>query len=62
MAGLTAAQELAERGYDVVLVEKGAKLGGNTWNLNKTWKGDEIRPYLSDTIAKVENHPKINVL
>ena len=62
VAGLTAAQELAERGYDVVLVEKGAKLGGNAWQLNKTWKGDEIRPWLADTIAKVENHPKINVL
>ena len=62
VAGLTAALELAERGYDTVLVEKGAKLGGNAWNLNKTWKGDEIRPWLADTIAKVENHPKISVL
>ena len=62
VAGLTAALELAERGYDTVLVEKGAKLGGNAWQLNKTWKGDEIRPWLADTIARVENHPKINVL
>ena len=49
VAGLTAALELAERGYDTVLVEKGAKLGGNAWHLNKTWKGDEIRPWLADT-------------
>ena len=41
VAGLTAALELAERGYATVLVEKGGKLGGNAWNLNKTWKGDE---------------------
>lgn len=62
VAGLTAAQELAERGYEVVLVEKGAKLGGNAWQLNRTWKGDEVRPWLADTIARVENHPKISVL
>ena len=51
VAGLTAALELAERGYDTVLVEKGAKLGGNAWNLNKTWKGDEVRPWLADLIC-----------
>ena len=62
VAGLTAALELAERGYETVLVEKGGKLGGNAWNLNKTWKGDEVRPWLADLIARVENHPRVNVL
>jgi heterodisulfide reductase subunit A len=61
-AGRTAALELAERGYDTVLVEKTGKLGGNAWNLHKTWKGDAVRPWLSDLIARVENHPRINVL
>jgi heterodisulfide reductase subunit A len=54
--------ELAERGYDTVLLEKSAKLGGNAWNLNKTWKGDEVRPYLADLISRVENHPRVEVL
>jgi heterodisulfide reductase subunit A len=62
VAGLTAALELAGRGYEAVLVEKGGKLGGNAWNLNKTWKGDDIRPWLSDLIARVENHPRVTVL
>ena len=62
VAGLTAALELGERGYDTVLLEKSAKLGGNAWNLHKTWKGDAIRPYLADLIARVENHPRVNVL
>jgi heterodisulfide reductase subunit A2 len=62
VAGLTAALELAERGYDAVLLEKGPKLGGNAWNLNRTWKGDEIRPFLSDLIARAENHPRVNVM
>jgi heterodisulfide reductase subunit A len=61
-AGLTAALELAERGYNTVLLEKSAKLGGNAWNLNKTWKGDEVRPWLADLIARVENHPQVEVL
>ncbi len=62
LAGLTAALDLADRGYETVLVEKTGKLGGNAWNLNKTWKGEDIRANLQDMIAKVENHPKINIL
>ena len=62
LAGLTAALDLADRGYETVLVEKTGKLGGNAWNLNKTWKGEDIRANLQDMIAKVENHPKIKVL
>jgi heterodisulfide reductase subunit A len=62
VAGLTAALELAERGYEAILVEKAGKLGGNAWNLNKTWKGDEVRPWLADLIARVENHPRVTVL
>ncbi len=59
VAGLTAALELAERGYATTLVEKGDKLGGNAWSLNKTWKGDDIRPWLAGLIARVENHPRV---
>ena len=43
-------------------MEKGGKLGGNAWSLNKTWKGDDIRPWLADLIARVENHPRVTVL
>ena len=62
VAGMTAALELAERGYDAVLLEKGPKLGGNAWTLNRTWKGDEVRPFLTDLISRVENHPRIQVM
>ncbi len=62
VAGLTAALELAERGYATTLVEKGGKLGGNAWSLNKTWKGDDIRPWLAGLIVRVENHPRVTVL
>ncbi len=62
LAGLTAALDLADRNYRTVLVEKADKLGGNAWNLNKTWKGEDIRANLQDLIAKVENHSNIKVL
>ena len=61
LAGLTSALDFADRGYDTVLVEKSSKLGGNAWNLNTTWRGEDIRAGLQDLIAKVENHPKINI-
>ena len=62
LAGMTSALDFADRGYETVLVEKSGKLGGNAWNLNTTWKGEDIRGNLQDVIAKVENHPKIAVL
>jgi heterodisulfide reductase subunit A2 len=62
VAGMTAALALADQGYPTVLVEKSAKLGGNAWNLNKTWKGEEIRPQLQALISQVDNHPRIKVL
>ena len=62
LAGMTAALDLADRGYATVLVEHSDKLGGNAWKLNTTWKGEDIRANLQAMIAKVENHPKIKVL
>ena len=61
VAGMTAALELADQGYGTVLVESSGRLGGNAWSLNKTWKGEEIRPYLSGLISRVDNHPGIEV-
>jgi heterodisulfide reductase subunit A len=62
VAGITAALELADLGYPTTLVEVGDKLGGNAWHVHKTWKCDDIRPWLGDLVARVENHPKVQVL
>ncbi len=62
LAGMTAALDLADRGYETVLVEQSERLGGNAWNLNRTWKGEDVRSMLTSIIPKVENHPKIQVL
>ncbi len=66
MAGLTAALEVAETGYDVVLVEKEAQLGG--WAA-KLWKRVPFKqPYaepqdigLAELVGKVSAHPRISI-
>ena len=66
MSGLTAAFEAAEAGYETVLVEKQAHLGGWASNL---WKRVPFKaPYaepqdtgLADLAAKVASHPLIKV-
>jgi heterodisulfide reductase subunit A len=62
VAGMIAALELADLGYPTTLVERGDKLGGNAWHVNKTWKCEDVRPWLGGLISRVENHPKLQVL
>ncbi|WP_449246332.1 FAD-dependent oxidoreductase [Desulfarculus baarsii] len=61
VTGMTAALSLAEAGYPVHLVEKTSQLGGNAHHLLVTWKGEPIKPYLEDLIAKVHNSPNITL-
>jgi heterodisulfide reductase subunit A2 len=61
VAGMNAAVGLANQGYETVLIEKSSVLGGNAMNLNKTWKGEPIKPYVEELISKVESNPKITV-
>ena len=62
VAGMIAALELADLGYPTTLVERGDKQGGNAWHVNKTWKCEDVRPWLGGLISRVENHPKLQVL
>jgi heterodisulfide reductase subunit A-like polyferredoxin len=59
VAGMAAALNLADQGFQVYLAEKSDKLGGNALSIEKTIKGEEVKPFLNDIIRKVENHPKI---
>ena len=64
VSGMTAAVEAAEAGYDVLLVERGAELGG--W-ARKLWQRTPSRePYaepqptgVADLVARVRSHPRI---
>jgi heterodisulfide reductase subunit A len=62
LSGMTAALGIADMGYETVLLEKSNILGGNALRLNKTWKGEEIKPRVEALVKRVESHPKIKVL
>jgi heterodisulfide reductase subunit A-like polyferredoxin len=61
VAGMAAALNLGDQGFQVYLTEKSEQLGGNALSLERTIHGEEIKPFLTDLIDKVENHPKIEV-
>jgi heterodisulfide reductase subunit A-like polyferredoxin len=61
VAGMEAALGAASQGVDVHLVEKTGTLGGIANNLNTTWKGEKIQPYLKDLIAKIKANESIQV-
>ncbi len=61
IAGMTSALNLGDQGFQVYLVEKDEKLGGNALAIEKTIRGEEIKPFVTDLISKVESHPKIQL-
>jgi heterodisulfide reductase subunit A-like polyferredoxin len=62
VAGMNAALGLADGGYEVMLIEKEAELGGMARRLTKTIEGADVQAYLADLIKKVTDHPKVQVL
>jgi heterodisulfide reductase subunit A-like polyferredoxin len=62
VAGMTAALGLADQGFPATIVEKGPDLGGAAKDVSKTWGGQDVQPFLAETIRRVESHPKIAVL
>jgi heterodisulfide reductase subunit A len=61
MAGMTAALDLANQGFDAYLVEREERLGGNLHNVHYLLGGKQPREYLAKTIAEVTNHPRIHL-
>jgi quinone-modifying oxidoreductase subunit QmoB len=57
-AGLTAALEAAEAGYEVTVVEREAQLGGFAASLKESFSGTGLQP----VIDAVTYHPRIQVL
>lgn len=63
IAGLRAALDIADRGFDVILVEKDSQLGGSVRKWTHLFPADEsgaqvIKPLIKD----VKKHKRINVL
>ena len=62
IAGMTSALKIADQGYEVFLLEKEDKLGGNLWNVHFTIDGKDPRALLEKTIERVKNHPMIHLM
>lgn len=63
VSGIRAALDLAERGFDVYLVEKAASVGGRMAQLNRLYPTDEYAlDVLKPMVEAVVSNPKIKLL
>jgi heterodisulfide reductase subunit A2 len=61
VSGMTAALALADQGFEVHLVERSDKLGGNFLNLNYTLEHEDIRSFITSLINRVKSHPNVKL-
>ena len=61
VAGMTAALNMAEQGFEVYLIEKDDDLGGMARRLHYTLEGMDVQTFLKDLVKKVYRHPRIHV-
>jgi len=61
VAGMVAAKNLAEQGFDVHVVEKSSTLGGNARFLQETWRGEDVQAYLEKLRSEVTSNPRIQI-
>lgn len=61
IAGMTAALNLAEQGFEVDLVERSRRLGGNALNLKHTYSGEHVPMQVAKLIDTIMEHDKITL-
>ncbi len=61
LAGMTAALNMAEQGFEVYLIEKDADLGGMARRISYTLEGMDVQGHLNGLIRKVYQHPRVHV-
>ena len=62
VAGLNAALNLGDQGFETILLEKEPELGGNARRIHQTIEGLDVQAYLDQLIARVQAHDKLQVL
>ena len=61
VSGMVIAENLAEQGFPVMLVEKEEQLGGNALHLQSTLDGQDVPSYLKQLKKDVHKNPHIDV-
>ncbi len=61
VAGMTAAMAVADQGFEVTLVERCDRLGGNALELSSTLDGRDVQEYLRRLISRVDGNEHITV-
>ncbi|MGD9402704.1 MAG: FAD-dependent oxidoreductase, partial [bacterium] len=61
LAGMTAALSIAEQGFEVALVERKERLGGNLVRLKRMPDGRGVVEFLEELKEKIGNHKRIKV-
>jgi heterodisulfide reductase subunit A len=61
VAGMTAALDIADQGFEVDLVEREKCLGGNVRNIQATLETHDVGRVLDGLARRVEKHPKITL-
>ncbi len=61
LAGMSAGLNLADQGYETIIVEKKDKLGGTARRLHETWKNEDIKTCMQDMISRIAANPLIRV-
>ncbi len=61
MAGMTSALALADQGFEVHLIERLDRLGGNARRLHSTWRDEPVQAMVDALVEKVEKNGNITV-
>jgi len=61
LSGMTAALSIAEQGFEVAIVERKDRLGGNLHRLDESVEGKKISEFLTETRDEIDDHPLIKV-
>ncbi len=61
VAGMTAALNFANQGFQAYIIEKEKQLGGFALKIYETLEGDNIQEFIQDLIKKVNSEEKIQV-
>jgi heterodisulfide reductase subunit A-like polyferredoxin len=62
VAGMNAALNLADQGFETILLEKEPQLGGNARRIHHTIEGQDVAAYLDGLTARVKAHDRLQVL